>query len=122
MFWRNSINAIFRNSDVSRAIVLHRHLPFHDHRPAKADADLSKTQRHRYVLLMPDIDQDPRDYRAEPLKGEPVFRPGGLRILLAFFVVIGFGVFVAVAVRLTAGPFIQPFSEWASCSITSTCD
>jgi hypothetical protein len=40
--------------------VLHRHLPFHDNRPAKADADLSKTQRHRYVLLMPDLDLEPR--------------------------------------------------------------
>jgi len=37
------------------------------------------------------IEQHPRDYRAKPLKGEPVFQPGGLKRLAGFalWLVIG---------------------------------
>lgn len=40
---------------------------------------------------MPDqIDLEPQDYRADPIKGERVFQPGGLVKLLVYALVLGF--------------------------------
>lgn len=33
---------------------------------------------------MPDLDLEPKDYRAQPLKGERVFAPGGLKRLAIY--------------------------------------
>lgn len=43
-----------------------------------------------YVARM-QIEQNPRDYRAKPVKGEPIFLPGGLMRLAGFalWLVIG---------------------------------
>jgi hypothetical protein len=38
---------------------------------------------------VPDIELDPKDYRAKPIKGEPIFHKGGPKKVLLFFVMIG---------------------------------
>ena len=47
---------------------------------------------------MPQMDLDPKDYRAQPIKGEKVFSPGGLKrlgIYLAFLAfMIGLGLLI----------------------------
>lgn len=51
---------------------------------------------------MRQIDLEPRDYRAAPLKREPAFTPGGPTRLGLFIVMI----FAAVLVSSTIGTFI----------------
>lgn len=52
---------------------------------------------------MPDqYDLEPKDYRAQPLKGERVFAPGGFRRLAVYAAFIGFGIVVAVLLRAPA--------------------
>lgn len=59
------------------------------------------------------IDQNPKDYRTAPVKGEPVFLPGGLKLLGLFFLMI--------AVGLAASVMTSP-AYWFSCTfITKTC-
>ena len=37
---------------------------------------------------MPEIDLEPKDYRAQPIKGEPIFHRGGLTRLFVFAAII----------------------------------
>lgn len=55
---------------------------------------------------MPQIDLEPKDYHAQPLKGEKVFAAGGLRRLA---IVAGWFVF-AIAVAF----FMRPIAEFIS--------
>lgn len=51
---------------------------------------------------MPDLDLEPRDYKAQPLKGEKVFAPGGL---LRLAIYAGFVVFAIVLGLVLRGPY-----------------
>jgi hypothetical protein len=51
---------------------------------------------------MPDLDLEPKNYRAEPLKGEKVFAPGGLKRIGLY---LGFVAFAIVFVLLIRGPY-----------------
>ena len=53
---------------------------------------------------MPHIDLDPKDYRAQPLKGEPVFARGGLLRLaiVAGFFLLMIGITFAIRVPYSA--------------------
>lgn len=52
---------------------------------------------------MPDLDLEPKDYRADPVEGEPVMTHGGTARLLA----IALAIIVGVAVTAFVGPFIR---------------
>lgn len=60
---------------------------------------------------MPDLDLEPRDYRATPVKGEKAFAPGGLGRLLAYIAVIAAGVLISVV--------LSPISGWVSAWLRS---
>lgn len=51
------------------------------------------------------IDLEPRDYRAEPVKGEPVFVPGALRKA-------GLNILILVAVLAISAP-VYLLAKWA---------
>lgn len=57
---------------------------------------------------MPEIDLDPKDYRAQPLRGEPVFARGGL-VRLA--VVVGVIVIFAL-LNFYVRPYFTAFMGW----------
>lgn len=57
---------------------------------------------------MPEIDLEPKDYRAEPLKGEPVFAPGGLLRLGVYAGVVALGLVIAII----ASPIYWWVSGW----------
>ena len=57
---------------------------------------------------MPEIDLDPKDYRAEPLKGEPVFARGGLLRLAAAAIFLAIAIVVSLLLR---DPSLA-FSNW----------
>ena len=59
---------------------------------------------------MPDLDLEPKDYRAQPVKGEPIFRRGGLLFLVLFVVVViviaGLNGLFTDLVRSVLGPLL----------------
>jgi hypothetical protein len=59
------------------------------------------------------IEQNPRDYRAKPVRGEPIFHPGGLKRLAGFalWLVIG----------LAAAALTYPIYLLSCNFITMTC-
>lgn len=56
---------------------------------------------------MPELDLEPKDYRAQPLKGEPVFASGGLKRLGIY---LGFVAFMLILGALLAGPYDWVFN------------
>jgi len=52
---------------------------------------------------MPDIDLEPKDYRAKPVRGERVFTSSGIARL-------GF-VFLVVVLVLLANRYLRPYSD-----------
>lgn len=63
---------------------------------------------------MNQIDQDPRDYRADPIKGEPVFVRGGVdRVVYAagIFFILGLAAIVFVAI-------FGPAATWFADTVT----
>lgn len=56
---------------------------------------------------MPEIDLDPKDYRAAPLKGEPVFARGGL---LRLAVVAGFFLLMVAITLAISVPYSAVFN------------
>lgn len=61
-----------------------------------------------YFGRMPDMDLDPKDYRASPVKGEPVFHPGGANLLLiAVLLIVG-----AVLLRQVIHPPVSALVGW----------
>ncbi len=58
---------------------------------------------------MPEIDLEPKDYRADPLKGERVFLPGGVRLLLTLAVVVTVVVLLNIYVRPYFTEFVMSF-------------
>lgn len=66
---------------------------------------------------MKQIDQKPHEYRAEPLKGEPVFAPGaGRKVLIAVVVLL-----IGLAVSVATYPIGQ-LTRWLSCTfLTGSC-
>lgn len=62
---------------------------------------------------MKQIEQNPRNYRAKPVKGEPVFQPGGLKRLA------GFGLWLVIG--LVATVLTYPI-YWVMCNfVTLSC-
>lgn len=57
---------------------------------------------------MPDLDLEPKDYKATPIKGEPVILPGGLRRLAVYAVVLAA---VLIAGWIWKGP-ATAISDW----------
>lgn len=55
------------------------------------------------------IDLEPRDYRSEPVKGEPIFHENGVLKILAFI-----GVF---AIIMVTGYYLAPVREWTRAHI-----
>lgn len=53
---------------------------------------------------MPDLDLEPKDYRAQPIKGEKVFASGGLMR-------IGFVAFAILVFFVLRGPLLA-LSDW----------
>lgn len=47
---------------------------------------------------MKQIEQDPRSYKAQPVKGEPAFKPGGLRRLGLW--ALGLAISLAISIPL----------------------
>lgn len=64
---------------------------------------------------MKQIDQDPRDYRAAPVKGEPVFAPGGLN---KFVYSAGLFLILGVAAIIFAMLF-GPLATWFADNVTA---
>lgn len=56
----------------------------------------------------PQIDLEPKDYRADPLPGEPAMQPDGLARLAVYAAWIALGLFVAALLR---GPAFA-LSDW----------
>jgi len=48
------------------------------------------------------IDLEPKDYRADPLPGEPAVKPDALPRLMTLFAWLGLGLLVAVLLRPVA--------------------
>lgn len=55
---------------------------------------------------MPDLDLEPEQYRASPLKGEPVFHPYGKRILVLVVGLILVGVFLRFVLHEPIGQLV----------------
>lgn len=49
---------------------------------------------------MPDLDLEPKDYRGQPLKGEKVFAPGGLKRLGLYAAFVALMIVIAVAISV----------------------
>lgn len=61
---------------------------------------------------MPEIDLEPKDYRAKPVKGEPVFVPGAGRRVLVWCTVFALCIGVGVIVQFLFGGIAANFGTW----------
>lgn len=59
------------------------------------------------ILRGMQIDQNPREYRAKPLKGEPVFAPGGLRR----FGMWGLGLAISLSISIPLYLVFSPIAD-----------
>lgn len=61
---------------------------------------------------MKQIDQNPRDYRANAVKGEPVFQPGGLRRLGLWMLGLATSLAIAIPLYLIFTPIADVLVDW----------
>lgn len=57
---------------------------------------------------MPQIDLEPKDYRAEPVKGEPVFVPGAGRRALVWSTTLVLLIALGIGFRAVVAPVLEP--------------
>lgn len=57
---------------------------------------------------MPELELDPKNYKAQPLKGEKVFAPGGLKRLLLYVATVLVGIILSM---ITYAPAMA-LSDW----------
>lgn len=58
------------------------------------------------------IEQNPRDYRAKPVKGEPVFQPGGLRRLGLWTLGMAISLAIAIPLYFIFTPIADVLVDW----------
>jgi hypothetical protein len=61
---------------------------------------------------MKQIDQEPRDYRAKPVKGEPIFQPGGLRRLGLWVLGLAISLAISIPLYLFFYPIADVLVDW----------
>jgi hypothetical protein len=58
------------------------------------------------------IEQNPRDYRAKPVKGEPIFQPGGLRRFGLWAMGMAATLAIAIPLYFVLTPIADVLVDW----------
>lgn len=61
---------------------------------------------------MPQIDLEPKEYKAQPIKGEPMFQPGAGKRVAAWVAVFCFMLGLSFIVRFLFGDVAAGFGRW----------